>query len=158
MQTKKFEMPSGATLVITIAPFTDAWALMKASLKALKGIQLTSDSLQQEATDIFRSPAGLSLILNHVVEFATSPEVEVGLWKCANRAMYIPAGSPLEFPGYKVEPGMFDDPVIGSTAREDYPKIVVSLMEVNCKPFLVKALSGLLSPSAPSLQAGLTTK
>ena len=147
-QSRLFEMPSGATLAVTVAPFADAWSLMKASLRTLKGMDLKAEDLQREMGDLLRTPSALGLILDRVVEFATSAEVEAAVWRCAQRALYIPAGSDPAFPGAKVNPALFDDPSHGSGAREDYAKIVSSIVEVNCKPFLAKALSGLLSQKA----------
>lgn len=149
-QSHKFEMPSGATLVITVAPFADAWALMRSSLKTLKGMDLKPSDLKLDINSLSGNTSAFSLIVDRVVDFATSPEVEAAIWKCAQRALYIPAGSDVAFPGTKVSPHLFDDPEYGNSAREDYSKIVTSLLEVNCKPFLVKALSGLLKPKAHS--------
>ncbi len=143
-QSQKFDMPSGATLVVTVAPFADAWALMKAALKTLKGMQLNPEDLQREMSEISGSSPAIMMILDRIVDFATSHEVEAAIWKCAQRALYIPAGSDVSFPGTKVDHALFDDATHGNSAREDYAKIVVSLLEVNCKPFLAKALSGLL--------------
>lgn len=152
-QSQSFEMPSGASLHITVAPFQDAWALMRASLKTLKGMNLKSEDLKQDMGALLGNPSALALILDRVVDFATSPDVESAIWKCANRALYIPAGSPVEFPGTKVCPNLFDDPEYGNMAREDYAKIVTSLLEVNCKPFLAKALSGFLKPNQKNAES-----
>lgn len=149
-QNQLFKMPSGATLAVTVAPFADAWALMRASLKTLKGMGLKAEDLQQEGATLMDNPATLSLLLDRVVDFATSPDVEAALWRCAQRALYIPAGSPAEFPGEKVDQKLFDHPEHGSSAREDYAKLAYTLMEVNCKPFLAQVLSGLQKPKATS--------
>ena len=143
-QSQMFDLPSGAKIAVTIAPFKDAWALMRASLKTLKGMDLKSEDLNREMGDLLSNPSALAVLLDRVVDFATSTDVEAALWKCAERALYIPAGSDLAFPGSKVQPALFDDPKDGNAAREDYVRIMTSLLEVNCKPFLAKALSGLL--------------
>ena len=75
------------------------------------------------------------------------------MWKCAERALYIPVGSDVAFPGAKVNRQLFDDPLRAAETREDWPKIVTCLMEVNCKPFLAQALSGLLKPKAKSSES-----
>ena len=143
-QSQKFEMPSGALLVVTVAPFADAWALMKASLKTLKGMDLKPEDLKRDVENIMQTPSAFALILDRIVDFATSSEVEAAVWKCAQRALYIPMGSDPVFPGIKVNQSLFDDADHGTSAREDYAKITTSILEVNCKPFLAKALSGLL--------------
>lgn len=145
-QSYKFTMPSGAVLVVTMAPFADSMALMKASMRTLKGMELKPEDLKREMEDFLRSPGAISLMLDRVVEFATSPEVETAVWRCSQRALYIPLGSPVEFPGHRVGPALFDDPEHGHAARGDFAKIVTALLEVNCLPFLEKALSGLLRP------------
>lgn len=146
-QSQLFTMPSGAVLAVTVAPFQDAWALMKASLKTLKGMDLKSEDLKP--ADLLALKKGnlslplLMLALDRVVDFATSPEVEAAMWKCAARSLYIPAGSDPAYPGTKVSLQLFDDPACGNSAREDWAKILTSLLEVNCKPFLATALSSL---------------
>lgn len=143
-QSQRFDLPSGAILVVTVAPFKDAWTLMKASLKTLKGMELKPEDLRRDMASLADSPSVISVFLDRIVEFATSPEVESALWQCAQRALYIPAGSLVEFPGEHVSANLFDDPKFGNTAREDYARIIAGIMEVNCKPFLVNALSGFL--------------
>lgn len=151
-------MPSGATLAITVAPFQDAWALMRASLKTLKGMDLKPEDLKRDMANLAGSPSALALILDRVVDFATSPEVESAIWKCAQRALYIPAGSDVAFPGMKVTAQLFDDVDHGNSAREDYARILTALLEVNCKPFLVRALSGFLKPKTETASESQTSK
>src|SRR5665213_807359 len=116
-QSQLFDMPSGAKLALTVAPFVDAWALMKASLKSLKGMELSAEVIGKDVTNFLKTPAGLALLFDRVADFTTSPEVEVALWQCAKRALYIPAGSPIEFPGEHVTRKLFDD---HEDARGDY--------------------------------------
>lgn len=151
----KFDLPSGAVLTVSVAPFADAWLLMKASLKSLKGMELKADDLKRDMNELLETPSALASIMDRVVEFATSNDVEAAIWKCAQRALYIPAGVPAEFPGMKLNPGLFDDQTYGEKAREDYARIVVAILEVNCKPFLVKALSGFTSPKAVATEGQL---
>lgn len=148
--SQKFDMPSGAALYVTVAPFTDAWALMRASLKTLKGTSLKPEELRKEMCELIESPSLFTAILDRIVEFATSAEVDSAIWRCAQRALYIPAGSDPAFPGHKVNMALLDDPTHGITAREDFAIIIKSLLEVNCKPFLARALSGLLKVKVPS--------
>lgn len=145
-QNKKFQLPSGATVMITVAPFQDAWGLTKATLKALKGMSFSQEELQRDFASFGEAASAIPAILDRIISFATSEEVEAAMFKCAVRALYIPANSPFEFPGMKVNPGLFDDTDHGAAAREDYAQIVARVLEVNCKPFLAKALSGLSGP------------
>ncbi len=141
-QVHKFDLPSGAVLTLSVAPFADSWALMKASLKTLRGMEMKPEDLKRDMKDLMETPSAIASVLDRIVEFATSPEVEAAVWKCAARAMYIPANSDPEFPGMKVTHSLFDDVTHGEAAREDYAKIVVGIMEVNCLPFLARVLSG----------------
>lgn len=145
-QSRKFKLPSGATVVITVAPFQDSWGLTKAALKALKGMSFTQEELQRDFASFSEAASAVPKLLDRLISFATSEEIEAAMFKCANRALYIPAGAPFEFPGVKVDPSLFDDTEHGAAAREDYAHIVARVLEVNCKPFLAKALSGLSEP------------
>lgn len=147
-QSKKFALPSGAQLVVTVSPFGDAMSLLKETMKTLKGMNLSKDDLGKEMKDLIGSPSTVSLILERVISFTTSDGVEAALFRCFKCATYIPVGSPTEHPGIKVTPNLFDNPDHGSDAREDYAQMVVHLLEVNCAPFLAKALSGFLKPKA----------
>lgn len=151
-QSKKFELPSGAVVVITVAPFQDAWGLTKAALRSAKGMTFTQEELSKDFPSMAAAAAAIPSILDRLISFATSEEVEAAVFKCATRALYIPAGSPFEFPGMKVDRGLFDDTEHGPAAREDYAQIMARVLEVNCKPFLAKAFSGLLGQkgTAPS--------
>lgn len=152
-QSKRFDLPSGAILVVNVAPFKDAWALMKASLKTLKGMNIDPEMLKKDIKALSQNPSVISVFLDRIVEFATSPEVESALWQCAHRALYIPPGSPVEFPGEHINPQMFDSLEFGNQAREDYARIVAGIMEVNCAPFLAQALSGLKKATAASSES-----
>ena len=120
----KHTLPSGAELDVTVAPFADADALTKALLKAVKGVELRADILQMDMT----------AIKDVVVGAATSDEVDRALFKCAERASYN---------GVKVSKGLFDDPEIGTQAREDYYHLCLKVIEVNCLPFFKAAFSEL---------------
>lgn len=146
-QSQKFVMPSGAVLSVTTAPFADAWALTKATLKSLKGVALSREDLGRDFAALGDAATAVPAIFDRIISFVTSDEVEGAVFKCAARALYAPAGSPEDFPGLRVERGLFDDPKYGNQAREDYAQIIVRVLEVNCKPFLAKALSGLWAPA-----------
>lgn len=151
-QSQIFDMPSGARLAVTVAPFVDAWSLMKATLKTLKGFNLKPEDLKLDMTSLLKSTSGISMMLDRIVDFATAPDVEVAIWKCAQRSLYIPADSPIEFPGHPVNMKLLDDPSCGMAARGDYSKIVMALLEVNCAPFLANLLSGSKKQTERNLQ------
>ncbi len=152
-QSQLFDLPSGARLAVTAAPFVDAWALTKAALKTTKGMELKPGDLDLTSIAQLKagkvSPSFLLLALDRLVDFVSSPEVEAAMWKCAQRALYLPVGSPVEFPGMKVATYL-DDAEHGNAVREDFARIQASILEVNCKPFLAKALSGFLKQKETS--------
>lgn len=158
-QSKRFTLPSGAQLAVTVAPFADAMALLKEALKTLRGMSLNREDLEKEVSDIMKSPKSVSLILERVISFATSDGVQAALFRCFERALYIPVNSPTDNPGLRVNQNLFDNPDYGSDAREDYAQMVVHVLEVNCAPFLAKALSGFLAkPKAQMNQDAQPTK
>lgn len=135
-------------MVITPAPFADASALTKAVLRSLKGVSVTPDELRSKFADTADMLSRVPELLNRILAMATSDEIEAAAFKCAARALYVPAGSPVEFAGIRVDRSLFDDPDHGASAREDYLGIVFRIIEVNCRPFLARALSGFAVPKA----------
>ena len=129
----EYVLDSGAKLSVTQAPFINAMALYKALLASVKGLQLAEDVMNMDVT----------VLKDAAISAATSPEVEQALYKCARRATYN------TFP---VDPSLFDDPRIGTQAREDFYEIAWRVVEVNCGPFFKRtflrlkgALAGITS-------------
>lgn len=147
-QSKRFGLPSGAALVVTVASFRDSWALAKAALRSLKGgPQLGEDALAKDFKSFGAAAMAVPGVFDRLVSLATSDEVEVLAFKCAESALYIPAGSVPAFPGLRVTRDLFDDGEQGNSAyREDLAMIMARILEVNCKPFFAKALSALSEP------------
>jgi len=142
-QSKKFDLPSGAVLVVTMAPFEDAMELTKEVLKSVQGANFRPEDMTQNFKSIYEAAVLVPALLDKVIALATSDKSMAASFKCAKRALYIPAGSPEGFAGLPVDKGLFDDPQHALTAREDLAQILWAIAEVNCKPFLAKALSGL---------------
>lgn len=146
-QSKKFVLPSGATLAVTMAPFADALRLTKSVLKSVQGIDFTGADMAKDFSSVYQAAVMIPALLNKMIALTTSDDVEAATFQCAKRALYIPAGSLDGFPGIPVNRELFDEPVHGAAAREDYAQILWGIAEVNCKPFLAKALSGLMGAS-----------
>jgi hypothetical protein len=121
-----FTLGSGAKLTVSQAPFVDAMALHKALLSSVKGVKLSEDIFKMD----------VSVLKDVVVEAATSPAVEQAVFKCGARALYGPDM-------LSVSPALFDDPKIGTQAREDFYEIAWKIVEVNCSPFFKNAFSRL---------------
>jgi hypothetical protein len=138
MMDDMIELPSGAILKITVAPFADAHGLLKAILKAVKGMQISGDALDTDMSldGLRKSPAVLSQLIDKVLSIATSEEVEMMLWKCFERTTYQ---------GVKLVRTLLDDPNLSSGIREDYYTICMKVIEANCKPFFKQTFSGLLA-------------
>jgi hypothetical protein len=159
-QSKRFGLPSGAALVVTVAPFRDAWALTKAALRSLKGgSPIASEALSKDFKSMGAAAAAVPGVLDRLISLATSEEVEALAFECAKSVLYIPPGSVPSFPGIRVDRDLFDDPVHGEAARGDLAMILMRIMEVNCKPFLARALSALsaLKGGGKSDDPGLKT-
>lgn len=124
MADQDFDLPSGAKLHVSVAPFQDAKGLTKALLKATGGIKLADNPMEMD----------VSIIKDMLVSAATSDEVEASLFRCMERATYDKL---------KITPELFDDPAIGEKARRDYFSICSKIVEVNCLPFFDQTLSTL---------------
>lgn len=157
-QSKRFTLPTGATLVVTTSSFQDAYGLTKAVLRTVKGVSISPTDLKRDFKSVGEAAMLIPAFLDKLISFATSDEVEACVFKCAQRALYIPAGSPEEVPGVKVDRALFDDAVLQDAAREDYAQIMLRIVEVNCKPFLAKALSGLLTAAPEAAAASSSPK
>lgn len=143
-QSQEFDLPSGARLTISVAPFLDAKHLHDAILKALKGGGIAELDLSK-LKDFKAGGAAVNMIAEKALAMASSPEVEAAVFKCGERALYTPAGSSTPM---KVSKGMFDDGELGIKAREDYYLIAVRIIEVNFMPFLAPIFSALKAPDA----------
>jgi len=86
-----------------------------------------------------QAPGLVKAALDMVMSAAASPEVENAVFKCAERALYTPAG---EDAPRKVLRGLFDEGEAGHKAREDYYAICARVVEVNVLPFLAPIFSG----------------
>lgn len=125
------DLPSGAKLVVTIAPFVDSNALMKSVLRSIRGVPL-KETFGAELD--MKNPAFIALMAERILSVAVSDEVETALFQCALRASYKDV---------KVTKQLFDDPELGESAREDYFKIARTIIEVNCGPFFRQTFSEL---------------
>jgi hypothetical protein len=114
--SKKITLPSGAELLITLAPFSDSKALYQAILEEVKSMQL--HSTQEIDVNLFKDLfcAGFS-----------SKKIEAALYKCFERCLYG---------DLKINADSFEK----AEARQDYMKVCVEVAKENVLPF-VKGLS-----------------
>lgn len=122
MAEQDYVLSSGARLHVTVAPFADANALVKALAKCAKGIPLGSNPMS----------ADVGLLKDVLIEAVASPEVDMALKACMGRASYN---------DMRIVPGLFDDPKAGDQIRQDYYEICWKVIEANCAPFFAKAFS-----------------
>jgi len=111
------DLPSGAKLKVTPAPFKDAKALYQACLEELKGLNL--DPKQEIDANFFK---GL-----FCVGFS-SQKIEAALYKCFQRCTYN--GNRI------VDDSIFED----VDARDDYFMVCFEVAKANIMPF-TKSLS-----------------
>ena len=145
-----FKMPSGANLHVGMAEFAQSAALMQAVLKQLVGLKLNPADLQRDMQDIKDNPAGIMAVVDKALGLATSEDVRRAVFACATSVKYAPKATEHLV---TLDAALFDDEEFGLQAREDYYTIMFRIAEVNCKPFLVKVLSGLLKPKAQNTVA-----
>ena len=107
---REVKMPSGATLKITPAPFSESKALYQALLREVKGIPINKDMPMVELYKSLYTSA------------FSSAEVEKALWPCMSRCLYN---------DLKVTPDTFE-PV---EARQDYEQVCIEVAKENAGPF-----------------------
>lgn len=152
-------LPSGAVLVVTVAPFIDAKRLHDAILTTMRGggladidlADLTKAADNPAAAAINMAKSGAAkVLLDRVMAVMASGEVSAAVFKCGERAVYRADGQ--EESSRKVTPALFDDPEVGEAARKDYYAIVWRIVEVNCAPFLGALVSALKGRAAERLK------
>lgn len=136
-------LSSGGKLAITRAPFPDSMALHKALLRSGSGLPAGVELMQMD----------VSALRDVLINAATSDEVERALFKCFERCTYE---------SVRITPQIFDDPKIGTQAREDYYEAASEVVKVNCGPFVkrivtrLKEAIGKLRSASPESPSGQT--
>jgi hypothetical protein len=113
---KEINLPSGAKLGITLAPFSDSKALYTALIQELKTIHIG------ELTKL-----NINLMKDLICAAMSSENVEKCIWKCMERAVY----NKLNITQDTFEP---------EEARQDYNIVLMEVGKANVLPFL-KSLS-----------------
>jgi hypothetical protein len=106
-----FNLASGAVLHVSVPPFREALALLKAVTNATAGLPTADD-------------VGRAVL--------TSPEAEAAIAKVFERCTYE---------SVKLTLALFDDPAYTERLRRDYLEICSKIIEVTCAPFLERASS-----------------
>lgn len=134
----EFKLGSGATLLVTPAPFVAAKALHDAVLREF----LAAGGQEKDLMDVN--------ISRLVVMASASKDVESAMFLCAETAVYSPDGS--DAGRRKVTKALFDDVVNAPKAREDFLVICARIAEVNLRPFFGALFSVLkiFSPVKPA--------
>lgn len=105
-------MPSGAMLVISVAPFAISRKLYQALLRELKGVNIKDE--KEDTTVLFRQLFCIGF---------SSPEIEQCLEDCFKHCLYG---------GLKIDKDSFE-PVEN---REDYPYVCMEVAKDNALPFV----------------------
>lgn len=101
-----FTLKSGAVLHVSVPPFQEALALLKAVTKATTGLPNADD-------------VGKAVL--------ASPEAEAAMYKVFGRCTYE---------SVRLTTELFDDPTFTDKLRQDYLEICSRVIEVTCAPFL----------------------
>lgn len=112
---QKVDLPSGAVLEITLAPFADAKALYQAVLDELKGLKFNPE----DEIDV-------NFIKDLFCSGFSSKKVEAALDLCFKRVLYN---------GQKIDKDTFEP----EEARQDYLMACIEVAKANILPF-VKSL------------------
>jgi hypothetical protein len=114
------KLPSGAELRITLAPFSDANALLQVALEELKNLKMA-----------YSTEIDTNFIKDIICAGLSSKKFEAALWKCMERALY----NNLKITEQTFEP---------AEARQDYFMVCFEVAKENIVPF-TKTLMPLLS-------------
>lgn len=129
---KEIDLPSGAKLKITLAPFADARDLYQAMLEEMKNINFTSSS-------------DVSQVLKEFICYGfSSKRIEVCLEKCFTRCLYNSGNGDL-----KIDKSTFE-PV---EARDDYLTVCLEVAKENIFPF-TKSLYAKYQPFIEMIKKG----
>jgi len=131
------EMPSGATLVLSVASWESIKALHDAVLREVKKGDVSGIDVEAvQGVLEGKIEAGAALI-DRAISLASSKAVEDAMFRCAEKAVYKTGDDETS---RKVTRALFDDLAVRDQTREDYYAIAYAVAEVNLRPF-VKALS-----------------
>lgn len=124
------KLPSGAELLVTMAPFAESKALYQALLEEAKGLKLDAEA-----------EVDVNLFKDIFCTSYSSKKIEAALAPCLARAAYN---------GVKIDKETFEP----ESAREDYMTVIFEVVKANCSPFL-KALTQQYSQLLGLLKNGL---
>lgn len=116
---KEIDLPSGAKLTITEAPFADARELYQAMLEEIKNIDLRVDDNSELATLLF--------LKDFFCYGFSSKKIEQCLEKCFIKCLYNSGEG-----DFKIDKNTFE-PV---NAREDYLTVCMEVAKENILPFM----------------------
>lgn len=133
MDNKKITLPSGAELVVTLAPFADGKALYQAMLEEIKGLKLDP-----------KETIGENLIKDLVCIGFSSKKIEAALDKCFQRVTYNQL---------KVDKDTWES----VEARGDYLQACIEVAKENILPF-VKSLSAEFLPIFQMIRGDLALR
>lgn len=125
-------LPSGATLLISIADFDEANRLKKTIARELASVRIDLKSLSLEDIAIEE----IDSVKNIALQLLASDAVEAALWPCMSRCLYN--NTPIDRKTFLAE-----------SAREDFHPIAWEVARYNLRPF-VKSLLSLFKTSAPA--------
>lgn len=111
---REVKLPSGATLKVGVASFSEAKALYQALLKELKHVSI---DLKLDSENLFKDIFCIGF---------SSPEIERCLWECMKKCQYVDSRGPLKIDKDTFEP---------ESAREDYMTVCIEVAKENVLPF-----------------------
>lgn len=118
----EMQLQSGAKFAGHAARYLHSSQLKNAILRCSKGAPLGVDFFKQD----------IRVLLEMVVEMASSEEVEKALFVCFASTTYE---------NVKVTQELMDDPKLGENIRKDFYAMALKVIEVNCKSFFEQAFS-----------------
>jgi len=141
----EFSLPSGAKLLVSVAPWADIKALHDAVISELRGSGVASLDVGQVLSALDgKNPAGCNHLVDRAMAMASSKAVSAAIMKCAERAAYMSDGQIGS--SRKVVAALFDDQYLGDGAKLDYYAICFRVALVNLRPFIAALSFALKAP------------
>lgn len=123
-------LPSGATLVLKMAPFNDGVRLMKAVAAELRAVGIDAH-LDPKKMLVANAEMPVDLVKNVVCQALTSDALETAMWACAGRSSYVAKDPGDAVNGVAMDKRCFEP----DQARCDYLLAAWEVIRFNLTPF-----------------------
>lgn len=137
--TKKYALPSGATLHLGRPEFGACGRLKRAIAKTVGASPFSVEEMKTSLKDLKGDPSKGGALLQRLMALISSEEVEAAVFECLKGSTWQPKGA--DAARIKVDPELFNDERFADAARADYYAICYRAAEAAVLPFLAPLVS-----------------